>query len=517
MNQILAIKLPNHEPLTRKSRSNYEFNLKEAIWQLDNSCSIDWSHLPANLDLEVLLGYQLVIARLAEEVSARHTLNCWYYFLNFFLRTPHYSGGKVTDVQILNLRADLSDTDEYKLGTIRVLLRNWIEWGYSGLAPGLEKLLDSLVLKGNVKGKAVLHQCPHSGPYTITEQQSLLIWAGNAFQKKLLTLKQFSWFYLVHSSARRPVQLRALRIGDLRTGRKGNSIFYEINIPRSKQRGIGFRKQMRSLTITKDLYLVLVNQAESVREAMIKLYPDMAEHHIQDLPLYLSMTSLAGISSFEEYFARQENQPDYFHMNSADANHLTQAISQLCDAISERTSDYIHFTPMRCRRTRATNLVRHGIAGVQLAYLMDHSDTQQLKVYTQYTPELALRIFKYMDGVMDSLARKFDSRIIASDKEAVRASDPSGFVYTDSGKKVGACGGSPACAVGIKACVVCDLLQPLLHAPWEDLLLELIEELEQLKQKGASELILQSYDLQIAHVLAIIEACKKKLASGGDQ
>ena len=50
--------------------------------------------------------------------------------------------------------------------------------------------MDKIVLKGNDKGKAVAHHCPHTGPYTLTEQQSLLVWAGNAFTCQLISLEE---------------------------------------------------------------------------------------------------------------------------------------------------------------------------------------------------------------------------------------------------------------------------------------------------------------------------------------
>lgn len=507
----LQIKLPEHEPSIRASKANYEFNLDEPVWKLDNSISINWSLVSSQIDPKVKAGYLLTVARLAEEVSAAHARNCWLYIDLYFFRTSYYSGGEITDVELLNLKASLNPEDEYKLGKIRVLLQNWIDWGYEGLAPGLGRLLDSLILKGNIKGRAVLHQCPHTGPYTITEQQSLLVWAGNVFQKKELSLEKFTWFYLCFATARRSVQLRALRIGDIKSITKGNSVDYQINIPRAKQRGGGFRKQMRSLMITKDLYLVLLNQANSVGETIKQFISDITEDQISELPLFLCRRALDGVHTFSDYLARQSAQPDYFHITYNDASYLNSSISRACDAISERTSDSIHFTPSRCRRTRATNLVRHGISGVQLAYLMDHSDTQQLAVYTAYTPELAERIFKHMDGLMELLANKFAGRIIASDKDAKRADDPSSFLFSNGGDKVGACGGSPACRVGIKACIVCDLFQPFLYAPWQNLLFDLMEEMEHLKSKGTSELILQSYDLQLANVRGIMRACDEIL------
>src|SRR5690606_34564957 len=106
----------------------------------------------------------------------------------------------------------------------------------------------------------------------------------------------------------------------------------------------------------------------------------------------------------------------------------------------ERTGETIHFTPTRCRRTRATNLVRHGISGVQLAYLLDHEDTQNIGVYTGYTPELALRIFAKMNEAMSFLAAMFEDRLITDESEAVRSGDPASRRHISEMKHVGNCG-----------------------------------------------------------------------------
>src|SRR5690606_11115838 len=104
--------------------------------------------------------------------------------------------------------------------------------------------------------------------------------------------------------------------------------------------------------------------------------------------------------------------------------------------------------------------------GVQLAYLLDHSDTQQLSVYTQHTGELALRIFDKMNDAMELLSAKFEGRLIHSEDQALRGDDPNSRVFQSSNNQVGNCGGSPACNSGLKACLLCSQFQPLLDAPW---------------------------------------------------
>jgi integrase len=507
-----AIKLPKHEPQIRRSKAGYSFDLHEPIWQLDGSIQIDFRKLPEHISSDLRLGVTLAAARMAQQSSATHTRNCYDYFANFFLLSSHYIGGEVTANQLLNFKSSLDAENEYKLGTIRGFLTNWEDWGYGGLEKGLGKFLDSLTLKGNVKGKAVLARCPYSGPYTQTEQAMLLNWAGAAFMTGDITLEQYAWFYVVFVTARRPVQLRSLRIRDLVRKNDRNGISYNLVIPRAKQRGGGFRKHFRSLKVTKDVFLVLTNQADKVRSQAKQHLPDLTEEDILELPLFLETSRFWGLTSVTEYRQILEDTPDYLHKTASGASSLSNSISEKCTAMSERTQDYIHFTPTRCRRTRATNLVRHGISGVQLAYLMDHEDTQQIGVYTQYTPELAMRINELMGPTMRFLADAFEGRLIESEADAKRTGDPNSRIYDKDGHQIANCGGSPACMGGIKSCVTCVSFQPHLHADWAGLLLELVEEREDRERMGAGEDVLQSYDLPIAYTKAIIDACREELS-----
>lgn len=227
----------------RFTKAGYTFYLSDDVWVLDQNRTINWKLVNKNIDPLVYNGFKLSIARLAEEVSSHHTFNCFMYFKQYLISSDLYKDGVITAELILALKTNLTKDNEYKLGTIRALLRCWIEWGFQGLEENLANTLDRLVLSGNVKGKSVLHHCLFTGPYSLTEQQSLLVWAGNSFQKDILTLEEFGWFYSIYATARRPSQIRALRLCDLPI--KRNEKNYEINIPRAKQRNGGFREEFR--------------------------------------------------------------------------------------------------------------------------------------------------------------------------------------------------------------------------------------------------------------------------------
>ena len=88
---------------TRLSKAGYGFDFFNSLWSLDNSLTINWDIVNKKIHPEVLKGFRLTIARLAEEVSAHYTHNCWNYFRRYLLDTDIYDGGLITPELILNI------------------------------------------------------------------------------------------------------------------------------------------------------------------------------------------------------------------------------------------------------------------------------------------------------------------------------------------------------------------------------------------------------------------------------
>ena len=131
------------DAFTIRSKAGYESSFQDDVWKLDNSLDINWIKAPS-LPSNVLEGFKLTIARMAEEVSARHTHNCWRYFNDYLLDSEVYEGGKIDSKVILKLKSTLDAENEYKLGTIRSLLRNWIEWKHPGINSDISKVLPNV-------------------------------------------------------------------------------------------------------------------------------------------------------------------------------------------------------------------------------------------------------------------------------------------------------------------------------------------------------------------------------------
>ena len=284
---------------------------------------------------------------------------------------------------------------------------------------------------------------------------------------------------------------------------------YVLNIPRAKQRYSEFRNEFRELILSEDLYLILKNQIDNNVNYVKERLKGLTKTDIENLPLFLNKSVFDKIKDINEFRLKISTTPDFFHLTNNEANKLFSSVSGKCTAISERTGRELNFTPYRARRTLGTNLARQGVGGIQLAYLLDHSDTQNIQAYTEDSVEQALRIFASMDETFIKLANRFKDRIIKNESEAIRGDDINSRVYKTNGSYVGSCGGSPACQSGIKACLICTSFQPLLDADWIGLREEIFNERTFHNTNGSSEMVLNSFDLQLANLTAIIEACKE--------
>ena len=497
----------------RYSLMGYAFNFNDDVWKLSSNVSINWKLLEniENIHPDVKVGFRQMIAEIAVKNSASTVSYHYEMFRNTILKSPNYKGEVITALLFLNIRSSMKKDEEYKLGGIRTLLKKWQKFGFIGIEEDITQTLDKLTIKGNIKGKAVRTRDPFKGAYTVTEKQSLMNWASNAFKDHILNLEEFTLFCLFMFTGRRPIQISMLRHGDILVKNNQGKIEYSLNIPRAKQKNSFFRQEFREVYINEDLYLIIKNQMKSVQEFATRHIQNLEQNDVNQLPVFINKENLLSVKSIAEFRNKLKYQPDFFHITSAKIDNISKKITDECQAVSERTGDYINFFPYRARRTLGTDLARQGIGGVQIAHLLDHTDTQNVGVYTEDTIEQSLRIFEAMDEPMNLLADMFAGKIIRHESEAIRADDINSRKFKNDGKQIGNCGGSSACHNGIKACLICSSFQPLLGADWNELLEDLNQERLFQSKNGASELVLSSYDLPLANTAAIMEACNKIL------
>lgn len=501
--QVSASRL---KPDWRTSKMGYKFDRNDDVWQLDGSTTINLGRM-RDVDEITSEGLKNALCRYAEELSAGH-LNKVFGNFNAYC---DYTGERNVSINgLTKWRTSLTDDTEWNLGSLKGLLIAWNEWGFSGVDNKAVDYLDELKLKGNSKGKAVSKLCPYSGPFTHLELGALLDWVSNAFIKKIIDLTQYAYFVTLAFTGRRPVQIRALRACDLACKQDAKGSDYILTCPRAKQRGTGFREVFRPLAINEDLYLLLDNQAEAsqarVERVLCKRLPLKVRKQI---PVFLALDRIEEIRDIEHLVACLSETPDYLHITEQDAFQVLRQVAVKNTARSERTGEFINFTARRFRYTKGTNLARKGVTGVALAYAFDHSDTQQIDVYTQNTEEMAEQIDEIMAPVLAPLAQAFAGTLIGSERDALRANDPHSRVKNDKAHAVGNCGTHAFCASGYRACYTCTNFQAWRDAPHEEVRDDILNERKRQTELGVSPNVIQATDRLLLAVEHVIILCKR--------
>jgi integrase len=484
----------------------YTFDSASDNWLLDGSTTINLGRM-RDLDSNTQGGLRKALCRYAEELAAATTENV---FTKFNMYCDH-TGEKVVNVAgLTKWRSQLTAETEWWLGSLKSFLIAWNEWGYPGVNDDVVDYLEELTLKGMVKGKAVRRACPYSGPLTQIELGALLDWASNAFIKEVLDLTQYAFFLTLAFTGRRAVQIRSLRRCDLTFKNDSKGYDYVVKFPRVKQVDSGFRKEFRSLPINEDLYLVLENQAKASQALIERVLGKKIPSKItQQIPVFLAEDRCESLRDLDHLVKSLELTPDFLHMNHSQSMTVLRQVSVKSTARSERTGEFINFTSRRFRYTKGTNLSRRGITGVALAFGLDHSDTQNVDIYTENTEEMADQIDAIMTPFLAPLAQAFAGVLIDSERDALRANDPHSRVKNSYTHAIGNCGTHAFCASGYRACYTCVNFQPWRDAPHEEVFEEIHNERLRQNESGVSPHVIQSTDRLLLAVQQVVLMCKE--------
>lgn len=492
----------------RTSKLGYAFDVYADEWRLDNSVKINWNLVnELELDGDFVIGLRKTLAVFASEVSASYVDNIDYFLRALFRKTGDKSLRVAT---IQNYLSMLGKDEEYKLGSIKGFILDWHAKGFEGISDEVAEFLQALTLRGNVKGKAVAKGCPHSGAYSLQEQQSILEWAVNDFMDDKLDLKEYAWLLVNMYTGSRPAQLRNLAKEDLDIQEiSSGEMNYALNIPRVKRRGLGFREDFHEKDIDEDLALLLFNLSESsVRRIEDCLNYTLSEELRKKTPIFLNEDRLSQISSASELTKILKNTPDVLFMTGSQSAFLMSTISHKCQARTERLDgEFIHLTSRRFRYTVATNVARRGYGAHYIAEILGHRDIQNVKVYTENTSKDLELIDEAMSQVLAPLAQAFAGTLIESEKEAIRANDPRSRIKSNDGSGVGNCGEYGFCASGGRQCYLCVKFQPWVYGNHQAVLDNLNAERASLKQRGASQFVIQATDRVHMAVTQVIQMC----------
>lgn len=497
----------------RISKDNYSFDPNSSKWILNKDTIISFQTEVLAIEPTTLYGFKLSLARYAEELSAWHTNNMYQKFQ----RMIRDMGCKTIDVStIRNWKVKLGKDKLWYLGSLRGFLISWYDYGYKGISEDVVNALEKMTLPGNEKGKAIANRCEWTGAFTQNEQVAVAEELIRLYRENEISLPCYAYLNVVQATARRPKQIGQLKVKDIlkEYDSKNHAYNFYLNIPRIKQRGVGFRGEFKKLAITEELYAILCNLVRQELKALEKaLQTNMTDEQIGLMPIFFDWLMLKKIrKNFSANFTLDNYlSTDTLHLSTNDLNHkFMRRVTKLNRAISERTGEYIQLTARRFRRTRGTNLGRKGVSPFIVAEALDHSDTQNINVYIENTADTVTYIDKAMGKILAPFAKAFKGKIIDKFADGERGDDRTARIPDKDNEVVGACGTNDFCVKGYEACYLCEKFRPLLDAPHEKFLEHLYEEKERRLKETQSEQYASTKDTLILAVEWVVQACNER-------
>lgn len=489
------------------SKDGYTFSLNDNRWKLNKDVVV-YLGKASELPEPTQCGFRSTLRRYSEELSAMHTFNMANRFKKFLHDTDAES---ISAEALLNWRAMLNESEQWQLGGLKGFLLAWHDYGFPGVPKEVVELLQQWRIKGNDKGKAVLVACPETGPLTDLEIQSLLDWANMAAAREQISFRDYAYLLTLAMTARRPVQIAALRGKDLLKETSRGIPQYKIRVPRAKQRGGGFRHAYRTLAVIEDLYQVLNHQYHLSLSNVERAVGGKLEPHLRnEIPVFINHETLASVTCASDVADLLTGErPDALHVTVGSLARGLQSLARLSQARSERTGEFIRLSATRFRHTRGTKLRREGFGAYVIAELLDHSDIQNVRVYCENTAQEAAIIDEYVGAKLAPFAQACMGTLVWSEREAIRGSDPSSRVPNHQQQAVGTCGNYGFCASGYRACYTCHHFQPWVEGPHQEVLEELYEEKQRAREAGCDELVVQANDQLILAVEHCVSMCEQ--------
>jgi integrase len=479
------------------SREGYRVGFDDARWKLSKDTNIPISVLASNLSAEMYLSFRHVFAFFAKTGSPAHAENLFYYGKHYLESTVGQAPFSVES--LISFRSTLNEKTEYRLGTLRGLIRQWADLGYAGIPSESLALLDKWTLKGNEKGYAVQSMCPDKGPLTDIEMEGIIAAVIAAYSDNRLALTDACYAMTLAMTGRRPTQITGLKLKDLIQ----QSDRYFISFPRAKQRHQHWRATFNKFAVVEDLWLLLQQQAVAVRQAFsAKLEIEVPVELVPELPLFPAVKAVDVESEL-----RTQLSGDRLHATSASVYSAMDRVAKTIKLVSERTGLPVHLNPTRFRYTLGTNLAREGKGEYVIAEALDHSDTQNAGVYVRNIPEIVERIDKAVALQLAPIAQAFQGVLVISESDARRGGDRSSRI-SNGAANLGTCGSYGFCgALAPIACYTCNHFQPWLDGPHEAVLECLILERDSVLEEIADKKIASVNDRLILAVSDVVNRC----------
>ncbi|MBU2861109.1 phage integrase family protein [Acidithiobacillus ferrooxidans] len=493
-----------------QSPVGYWFDEIEPVWVLDKNVTVNVNSVSSLLAASSRYSYIKTLSHYGRTKSANHVQNM-NSRMGALLRIM--ATDSISTTALINYRATLTRETEHHLGALRGFLYKWCDLGYPGIDDDVIDLLKSWTLKGNTKGDAVKRLDPNEGPLTDNELTAFNEGAVRSFEVNKILLDELAQCLLISHTGRRPKQIAHTKNCDLdgtKTNKKGEPM-YLIHIPRAKQRGEAFRGSFKTFAMSLELWTVLSAQRKnSIASVERVLGYELQEADREALPLFPDITAFESGQSVVEL--RSLLATDHLHLPSAQVTATLKKAVAAAGILSERTGQLLDVVATRFRYTKGTRAAREGYGLMVIAELLDHTDIQNVEVYTKNVPEHAQALNKAMALQLAPYAQAFQGVLVDRESEAKRGGDLSSRIKF-KGQSMATCGQYGFCGANAPIpCYTCNHFQPWLDGPHEEVLADVFAERDRVQQITDDAAMAAVNDRTIFAVINVIQRCEARRA-----
>ena len=493
-------------PSKIKTKCGVEIDPRCDEWKIKDALrSVSFSFLSLKISDQMLTQIKFLLIWHAENMSSATLQTIFYSLKHFFFVLNEKSEtvfDEITSSEILLFKSTLTRRTEQRLGSLSSVLRRWYELGIGGITKDAALLLESMRLRGPIRGEAVRTSDPFHGHFNDLEFEELQTTLFSSYETGHIDIEQFTLAMLVLCFGQRPVQYAALKVCDFTSTAVVDGMpTYVLQMPRAKRKFGMPRERFTERVLYTKLGILVEQCVNSVKSRLIGKLIDVNQAPLFPTP-ELEINSLPG---FE------------YHMSAVDLSVKLKKIFESLNVISVRTGTVLNITAYRFRYTTGTRAAMEGHGELVIAELLDHSDTQNVGVYVSAVPEIVARIDKAMALSLIPIAQAFSGNIIEDESKSKRFGDTSSRIcdpkIDETMKPMGSCGSFGFCgALAPVACYTCRNFEPWVDGPHEAMLEYLISERQRLVE--TTDLRIASInDRTIFAVAAVVKRCAK-FASG---
>lgn len=500
--------LSNTGNLTKTiSFDGYEFDIESDNWRLnkDNKFSVEYIN---KFDKSIQDDIRSTLVYFAEQKSAGYAVHCSKIVLKYQRETEELL---FSELGLLSFKSILGTKRENSLAILRTFLKQMYSLGYGAIDGTCLELLNGWRLSGGDRGIPVLSLCPEDGPFSDIEFEAILDGLDNGYAEGNIDNKGYVTAQLFAATGRRPIQIAALKIGDLRIDSQLlDTPVYILNIPRAKVRGQGFRSEFTDCALADYIGQVLNQYIQQLKQDITHLIGrEISQAETQLLPIYPNFNELLSLKGLTEADSISLLNLDVLHTRTQIlSTFLTNTINNL-NITSERTKEKMHINAYRFRYTLGTRAARENAGVLTIATLLDHSDSQHAGVYVQNHPDHAATISTIMNAPLMKYANAFQGIIVKDEQEAQTELPNAQRIRTeDSAENIGSCGTNTFCEdYAPIACYLCPKFRPWQDAPHYLVLNHLVSERDRISQETKDLAIASINDRAIIAVTQVIKQC----------